>query len=201
MALINIKIEGQAYQVEEGLTILEAARKCGYEIPTLCNFNHGECSLASCRVCLVEATGARGLVASCVYPIAEGMEIKISSPKATKARRISTELILSNHSFHCQQCDKNGHCELLHVAQMVGAREGKFFGEKSETFYDDLNSSIVRDTSKCILCGRCVKRCVEAHGTGILGFEKRGFKTFIAPAGNRGFDESPCILCGQCVPA
>ena len=199
MALVNIKIEGQPYQVEEGLTILEAARRCGYEIPTLCNFNKGECSLASCRVCLVEATGARGLVASCVYPIAEGMEIRISSPKAVQARRVSVELLLSNHSFHCQQCDKNGHCELLHVAQMVGAREGKFFGEKSETYYDDCNSSIIRDTSKCILCGRCVKRCVEAHGTGILGFEKRGFKTFIAPAGNRGFDESPCLLCGQCV--
>ena len=199
MAKINIKIEGQPYQVEEGLTILEAARQCGYEIPTLCNFNHGECSLASCRVCLVEATGARGLVASCVYPVAEGMEIKISSPKATQARRVSVELLLSNHSFHCQQCDKNGHCELLHVAQLVGAREGKFFGSKSETFLDQNNSSIVRDTSKCILCGRCVNRCVSIHGTGILGFERRGFKTFIAPAGNRGFDESPCLLCGQCV--
>jgi NADP-reducing hydrogenase subunit HndD len=85
MALINIKIEGKTYQVEQGLTILEAARKCGYEIPTLCNFNKDECSLASCRVCLVEATGASGLVEACVYPVSEGKEIKISSPKATKA--------------------------------------------------------------------------------------------------------------------
>ena len=92
MALVNIKIEGQSFQVEEGLTILEAARLCGFEIPSLCSFNHNECSLASCRVCLVEATGARGLVASCVYPVAEGMEIKISSPKATDARRASVEL-------------------------------------------------------------------------------------------------------------
>ena len=106
--LINIKIEGHPYQVEEGLTILEAARKCGYEIPSLCTFNKGECSLASCRVCLVEATGARGLVASCVYPVNEGMEITISSPKATAARRASVELLLSNHSKNCQQCDKNG---------------------------------------------------------------------------------------------
>ena len=103
MAKINIKIEGVSYQVEEGLTILEAARECGYEIPSLCSFNHGECSLASCRVCLVEATGARGLVASCVYPVAEGMEIKISSPKAAAARRLSVELLLSNHSLNCQQ--------------------------------------------------------------------------------------------------
>ena len=199
MAKVNIKIEGQAYQVEAGLTILEAARECGYEIPSLCAYNHGECSLASCRVCLVEATGARGLVASCVYPVAEGMEIKISSPKATAARRASVELLLSNHSLNCQQCDKNGQCELLYVAQITGAREGKFVGAKTETTLDQLTPSIVRDTSKCILCGRCVARCKAAHGTGILGFEKRGFNTIVAPAENRSFGESPCILCGQCV--
>ena len=199
MAKLNIKIEGQSYQVEEGLTILEAARECGYEIPSLCAYNHGECSLASCRVCLVEATGARGLVASCVYPVAEGMEIKISSPKAVAARRASVELLLSNHSLNCQQCDKNGACELLYVAQITGAREGKFVGEKTPTTIDQLTPSIVRDTSKCILCGRCVARCKAAHGTGILGFEKRGFNTIVAPAENRSFGESPCILCGQCV--
>ncbi|MCR5422529.1 MAG: [FeFe] hydrogenase, group A [Bacilli bacterium] len=197
--LINIKIEGHPYQVEEGLTILEAARKCGYEIPSLCTFNKGECSLASCRVCLVEATGARGLVASCVYPVNEGMEITISSPKATAARRASVELLLSNHSKDCQQCDKNGKCELLYVAQLTGARDNKFVGAKTETTLDQVTPSIVRDTSKCILCGRCVARCVAAHGTGILGFENRGFNTIVAPAGNRSFAESPCLLCGQCV--
>ncbi len=199
MAKINIKIEGQSYQVEEGLTILKAAKECGYEIPSLCAYNHGECSLASCRVCLVEATGARGLVASCVYPISEGMEITISSPKATAARRASVELILSNHSMNCQQCDKNGHCELLYVAQVVGARENKFVGSKTPTTIDEVSPSIIRDTSKCILCGRCVSRCVAAHGTGILGFEKRGFSTIVSPAANRSFATSPCILCGQCV--
>ncbi len=199
MAKINIKIEGQAYLVEEGLTILEAAKECGYEIPSLCAFNHGECSLASCRVCLVEATGARGLVASCVYPVSEGMEIKISTPKAVAARRASVELILSNHSFQCQQCDKNGKCELLHVASLVGARENKFIGSKTPVTIDELSPSIIRDTSKCILCGRCVSRCVAAHGTGILGFERRGFATIVSPAANRSFAESPCILCGQCV--
>lgn len=199
MAKINIKIEGQSYQVEEGLTILEAAKECGYEIPSLCAYNHGECSLASCRVCLVEATGARGLVASCVYPISEGMEITISSPKATAARRASVELILSNHSMNCQQCEKNGHCELLYVAQVVGARENKFVGSKTPITVDEISPSIIRDTSKCILCGRCVSRCVAAHGTGILGFEKRGFSTIVSPAENRSFTTSPCILCGQCV--
>ena len=199
MAKVNIKIEGQAYQVEEGLTILEAARECGYEIPSLCAFNHGECSLASCRVCLVEATGARGLVASCVYPVAEGMEVKINTPKAVEARRFSVELLLSNHSMECQQCDKNGQCELLHVAKVTGARPEKFLGAKTPVTVDQLTPSIIRDTSKCILCGRCVARCQAAHGQGILGFENRGFNTIVSPAENRSFQDSPCILCGQCV--
>lgn len=199
MAKVNIKIEGQPYQVEEGLTILEAARNCGYEIPSLCAFNHGECSRGSCRVCLVEATGARGLVASCVYPVAEGMEIRISTPKAAEARRASVELLLSNHNKNCQQCSKNENCELLHVARLTGAREGMFEGAKTPVTVDRLTPSIQRDTSKCILCGRCVERCKNAHGLGVLGFENRGFATIVAPAGNRSFADSPCILCGQCV--
>jgi len=199
MSLVNIKIEGVPYQVEDTMTILEAAKACGYEIPSLCAFNHGECNHASCRVCLVEATGARGLVASCVYPVAEGMEIKISSPAATEARRISVELILSNHNKNCQQCEKNGKCELLHVAQITGAREGAFEGEKSKTYLDRLAPGLVRDTSKCILCGRCIARCQNAHGLSILGFENRGFSTIVSPAQNRSFADSPCIQCGQCV--
>ncbi len=199
MAKINIKIEGIPYEVEEGLTILEAAKACGYEIPSLCAFNHGECSKGSCRVCLVEATGARGLVASCVYPVNEGMEITISSPAATAARRASVELLLSNHSMQCQQCDKNEYCELLHVARLTGAREDMFTGAQTPATYDDLTPAVVRDTSKCILCGRCIERCKNAHGRGVLGFENRGFNTIVAPAENRSFDKSPCILCGQCV--
>ena len=199
MAKVNIKIEGIPYEVEAGMTILEAAKTCGYEIPSLCAFNHGECSRGSCRVCLVEATGARGLVASCVYPVNEGMEITISSPKAVEARRCSVELLLSNHNKNCQQCDKNGQCELLHVAQLVGARDDMYQGEKTPVTIDILTPSVKRDTSKCILCGRCIERCKNAHGLSVLGFEKRGFQTIVAPAGNRSFANSPCILCGQCV--
>ena len=199
MAKVNIKIEGIPYQVEAGMTILEAAKACGYEIPSLCSYNHGECSKGSCRVCLVEATGARGLVASCVYPVNEGMEITISSPKAVAARRASVELLLSNHSMKCQQCDKNEYCELLYAAKVTGAREDMFTGAKTPVTVDRLTPSIVRDSSKCILCGRCVERCKNAHGKGVLGFEKRGFNTVVAPAENRSLDKSPCILCGQCV--
>ena len=199
MAKVNIKIEGVPFEVEAGLTILEAAKQCGFEIPSLCAFNHGECSKGSCRVCLVEATGARGLVASCVYPVAEGMEIKISSPKATAARRTSVELLLSNHNKNCQQCEKNGKCELLHVTKITGARDDMYQGAQTPVTVDKITPSIVRDTSKCVLCGRCVERCKNAHGLGVLGFENRGFNTIVAPAENRSFATSPCILCGQCV--
>ncbi len=199
MALVNIKIEGQSYQVDDSLTILEACRKCGYTIPSLCSFNHGQCSQASCRVCLVEATGAKGLVASCVYPVSEGMEIKISSPKAVEARRASVELILSNHHKNCLMCEKNGHCELLKVAEMVGARDGIYEGEMTPATIDKLAPTIYRDTSKCILCGRCIERCKEAQGISILGFENRGFNTIVAPIENRSFATSPCLQCGQCV--
>ncbi len=199
MSLVNIKIEGHPYEVEAGLTILEAAKRCGYEIPSLCTFNHGECNQGSCRVCLVEATGARGLVASCVYPVSEGMEITISSPKAVQARRTSVELLLSNHSTDCQQCPKNGKCELYYAAQITGARNVEKNGAKTPATVDELSPSIVRDTSKCILCGRCIARCQNAHGLGVLGFENRGFKAIVGPAENRSFMDSPCILCGQCV--
>lgn len=206
MEKVNIKIEGRIYSVDKDLTVLEAARRCGYNIPSLCSWNHGKCSLASCRVCLVEIRTARGgkLFASCVYPVADipaekGFEIFISSPMATKARKASVELLLSNHSKDCQTCVKNGHCELLHVAQVTGAEANKYEGELTPTTYDDLAPGIVRDTSKCILCGRCIERCKEAQGIGILGFEKRGFQTIVAPVMNKSFAKVPCLQCGQCI--
>ena len=199
MALVNIKIEGKSYQVEDNLTVLEACRKCGYNIPSLCSWKKGECSLASCRVCLVEVVGARGLVASCAYPVNEGMEILISSQKAMEARRNSVELLLSNHEKNCLQCEKNGHCELLEVSKMVGARDKKFLGVQTEATIDEVAPGIIRNTGKCILCGRCIEACKNAQGIGILGFERRGFKTIVAPAQNRSFADSPCMQCGQCV--
>ena len=174
MALINIKIEGKSYQVEDNLTVLQACRKCGYQIPSLCTWKDGQCSLASCRVCLVEVKGARGLVASCAAPVNEGMEISISSPKAVEARRTSVELLLSNHQRDCLQCEKNGHCELLEVSKMVGAREGVFLGEKTPATLDEVAPGIIRNTGKCILCGRCIEACKSIQGIGILGFENRG---------------------------
>ncbi len=206
MPNIEIKIEGHLYEVDDSLTVLEAARECGYRIPTLCYWNHGHNSLASCRVCLVEIKNPRGsrLFASCVYPVkevpaAKGFEILISSPLATRARKTAVELLLSNHSKDCQTCAKNGKCELLDVANLTGAETGKYLGEKTSTTLDEIAPGLIRDTSKCILCGRCIERCKEATGIGILGFENRGFKTIVAPIGNRSFSEVPCLQCGQCV--
>ena len=204
--MINVKIEGRIYSVPKDATVLEAARLAGYNIPTLCYWNKGHNSLASCRVCLVEIATARGgrLFASCVYPVADcpaekGFEIKISSPMAVQARRASVELLLSNHSKDCQSCVKNGKCELLHVANITGARDNRFEGEKTATTLDECAPGIIRDTSKCILCGRCIERCKEAQGIGILGFEKRGFNTFVGPAANKSFSQVPCLQCGQCI--
>ncbi len=203
---VNINIEGRVYSVPSNLTVLEAARKVGYNIPTLCYWNKGHNSLASCRVCLVEIASSRGskLFASCVYPVTDcqaekGFVIKISSPMAIDARRTSVELLLSNHSKECQTCVKNGHCELLHVASLTGARSNQFEGEMTKSTFDNAAPGIIRDTSKCILCGRCIEKCKDAQGIGILGFENRGFQTILAPAGNRSFANVPCIQCGQCI--
>lgn len=199
MGNVNIKIEGLNYQVDENLSILKACRQCGYNIPSLCSWMDGRCSLASCRVCLVKVSGERRLIPSCAYPVREGIEISINDPLAVEARRTSVELLLSNHSMNCQACDKNGHCELLEVSRIVGARPDVYVGEKTKVTYDDLAPGITRDTSKCILCGRCVETCKEIQGLGILGFEKRGFDTIVGPAGDRSFNEVPCIQCGQCI--
>ena len=204
--MINVKIEGKVYSVPANLTVLEAAKLCGFNIPHLCYYSGGKCSTASCRVCMVEIKSERGskCFASCAYPVSDvpaekGFEIRISSPMAVKERRTSVELLLSNHNKNCQQCVKNQSCELLYVANAVGAREGKYAGSKTPTTYDDLGPGIRRDTSKCILCGRCIEKCKEAHGIGILGFENRGFNTIVGPAENRSFAEVPCLQCGQCV--
>ena len=199
MAIVNIKIEGQDYKVDDSLTLLQAARRCGYQVPSLCSWMDGRCSLASCRVCLVKVKGERRLVPSCAYPIREGLEVTINDPMAIEARRTSVELLLSNHSMNCQACEKNGKCELLEVSRLVGAREGMYEGEKTPTTYDDIAPALIRDTSKCILCGRCVETCKEVQGIGILGFENRGFKTIVSPVENRSFSQVPCIQCGQCV--
>ncbi|MCH3966931.1 MAG: [FeFe] hydrogenase, group A [Bacilli bacterium] len=195
---VTIFIENKPYLVDDGQTILEAAKGCGYNIPNLCNWRDHDCSLASCRVCLVHVDGERRLIPSCAYPVRDGLHVSINDPAAVAARRTSVELLLSNHYYNCQSCRKNGHCELLEAAREVGARPEQYAGTRTQTTLDEIAPGIVRDSSKCILCGRCIEACKKAQGIGILGFEKRGFKTIVGPSANRSFANVPCIQCGQC---
>jgi NADP-reducing hydrogenase subunit HndD len=195
---ITIYIENKPYLVDEGLTVLEACRTVGFYIPSLCNWRDHDCSLASCRVCLVKVEGERRLIPSCAYNIKEGMHISINDPDAVAARRTSVELLLSNHSMNCQSCRKNGICELLEVSRQVGARPEQYQGAKTPVTLGEVAPGIIRDTSKCILCGRCVEACKKTQGIGILGFQNRGFNTIVGPTENRSFNNVPCIQCGQC---
>ncbi len=200
MELIKLKINNQEIEAKPNTTILEAAAAAGIKIPTLCYLKDFT-GTGACRVCMVEVKGARSLVASCVYPVSEGMEVFVNSKKALDARRNTVELILSNHSKNCLSCVRNQTCELQELAYQVGARDDAYCGEKTKPTFDDLANGIVRDTSKCVLCGRCVATCEKVQGLGILGFINRGFETKVGPVFDASFNQVNCMQCGQCINA
>ena len=196
--MVKLTINNQVIEASEGLTILEAARQNNIAIPTLC-YLKDLTGTGACRVCQVEVEGVRTLCAACVYPIREGMVVKTNSKAALEGRRTVIELILSNHSKNCLQCIRNNNCELQILAQQVGVREDSFKGERTKAHYDEVSSGIVRDTSKCVLCGRCVAACESIQGLGCLNYIDRGFKTTVGPVFNKSLAEVNCIQCGQCV--
>lgn len=198
MSLVNIKINGKDYAVNEGLTILEAAQEVGLHIPTLC-YLKGVNQSGACRVCLVEVKGSRSLVSSCNYPVFEGMEVFTHSKKAIAGRKNSVELLLSNHSKDCLSCSRNKRCELQNLTEELGIRDIPYKGEVSERTVDSFAIAIQRDTSKCVLCGRCIETCKKAQGLGILGFQGRGFNTSVGPVFAKNFADVNCMQCGQCV--
>lgn len=199
MNKVKIKINHKEYEVDANQTVLSAAKKVGLRIPTLC-FLKDINETGACRICVVEVKGARTLVTSCNYPVTEGMEIQTHSKRVLASRRKTLELILSNHSKDCLACVRNQNCELQALAQELNIRILPYDeGAKTPVTYDEVADGIVRDTSKCILCGRCISQCKDTQGLGILNFMNRGFKTKVGPAFDKSFLDVNCMQCGQCI--
>ncbi len=202
MSLVTLTINNKQLQVEQGTTILQAAKLLEINIPTLCHLNlHDgvENKPGSCRVCMVEVEGRRNLAPACTTPVFEGMVVKTNSIKAIKARRTVVELLLSDHPQDCLLCEKNTNCELQTLAADMGIREIKFKGEMSTYPKDTSSASIERNLDKCILCRRCETVCSEIQTVSVLSAVNRGFETVISPAFGMPMVDTHCTFCGQCV--
>ncbi len=193
----EITINNKKLNVENGTTILEAAREAEIEIPTLCHLE-GKTPLGACRVCLVEVEGSTNLLASCATPVREGMNISTNSRKVRNARKTVVELLLSEHKGDCQFCERSEDCELKELAYKLGIREERFHVEEEAALLDKTTAALIRDSGKCIKCRRCVTVCNEVQGVGALFPQYRGYETEIAPAFARGLDSIACVQCGQC---
>jgi NADP-reducing hydrogenase subunit HndD len=196
--MVNIKINNRPYTVPKGSTILEAARYAGIEIPTLCYLKDIN-QIGACRICMVEVKGARSLVASCVFPVNEGMEIFTNTEKVRHSRKMTLELILSNHDRKCLSCVRSGTCELQKLCKEFGVDiEDRFDGEMVRYNFDDSAAHMVRDNNKCILCRRCIAAC-DQQGISVIGANARGFDTHVSSAFDMDLADVSCISCGQCI--
>lgn len=198
MNKINIKINNLPYSVDAGITILEACKQAGINIPTLCYLKDINC-IGACRVCVVEVKGARSLIASCVYPVSENMEISTNTKNIIESRKTTIELMLSDHEQQCLSCTRNQNCELQRLAVQYGCDANKYTGEKLEYEVDTTTDYLVRDNNKCILCRRCVAVCDKVQGVNVIGANNRGFNTHIACAFEKNLDGVACVGCGQCI--
>lgn len=198
MAKVNIKINNIPVQVEEGITILQAAKQAGVKIPTLCYLKDIN-AIGACRVCVCEVKGARSLVAACVYPVSEGMEVFTNTKKVMDSRKTTVELILSDHEQNCLSCVRNNNCELQKLALDLGCDSHKYAGVKNKYNIDMSTPYIVRDNNKCVLCRRCVAACAQYQSVAVIGANARGFDTHIGCAFEKPLSEVPCVGCGQCI--
>ncbi|MBP1754522.1 MAG: hndD [Firmicutes bacterium] len=199
METVNIKINGMPIQAPKGATILEAAKLACIDIPTLC-FLKDINEIGACRICVVEVKGARSLVASCMYPISEGMEITTNSPKVLSSRKKTLELILSDHDRKCLSCVRSGNCELQKLCNDLNVKDEYLYdGDRTRYELDDSSAHMVRDNNKCILCRRCSAVCDKIQGIGVIGANERGFDTNISCAFDMGLGETSCVSCGQCI--
>lgn len=198
MEMVNIKINNMPLSVPNGISILEAARTAGIEIPTLCYLKKIN-EIGACRICMVEVKGARSLVTACVYPVNEGMEIFTNTERVRKSRKTTLELILSTHDRKCLSCIRSGTCELQQLCKEFGVDdEGRFDGANPVHEYDDSAIHMIRDNGKCILCRRCVAACQAQH-ISVIGANARGFDTHIGSAFEKPLDSVACVSCGQCI--
>lgn len=198
MEMVNIKINNMPLSVPKGISILEAARTAGIEIPTLCYLKKIN-EIGACRICMVEVKGARSLVTACVYPVNEGMEIFTNTERVRKSRKTTLELILSTHDRKCLSCIRSGTCELQQLCKEFGVDdEGRFDGANPVHEYDDSAIHMIRDNGKCILCRRCVAACQAQH-ISVIGANARGFDTHIGSAFEKPLDSVECVSCGQCI--
>ena len=195
---VNIKINGMELSVPAGYTVLEAARENGIEIPTLCYLKDVS-RTGSCRMCVVEVKGARALQASCVYPVSEGMEVFTNTPKVRQQRRVTLELLLSDHDRKCLSCIRNQTCELQELADSLGVQSLAYEGEMNSYDIDDVSPSIIRDNNKCVLCRRCVNMCKDIQTVSVIDTMERGFRTKVCTAFEMPLSDTACVNCGQCI--
>ena len=199
MKKVHVTIDGIDVFVPEDYTILEAAKEAGISIPTLC-FLKDVSELGCCRMCIVEIEGTRALQAACVHPIKDGMVVRTHTPKIMEARRVTLELILSNHKASCQTCTRSHiDCELQALANKLNVHEVRFEGDDNKKLPLDIGASIVRDPNKCVLCRRCVSVCKNIQTVGAIDTINRGFDTVIASPFGMPLSETPCVKCGQCI--
>jgi NADP-reducing hydrogenase subunit HndD len=196
--MINLKINNIPVQAEEGTTILEAARSVGVRIPTLCYLREIN-AIGACRICVVEVKGAKSLVAACVYPVSEGMEVFTNTEKVQNSRKMTLELILSDHNKDCLSCIRNNKCELQKLSAEYDCKSSRFIGATNNHLPDNSTDYLIRDNSKCILCRRCVAACTKRQEVAVIGANDRGFDTHIGSAFDMELKNVPCVACGQCI--
>jgi len=194
--MVQLTINNQSFEVEEGITIMEAARRNAINIPNLCYMKDIH-QFGACRICVVEVEGSKNLQAACLTKVQNGMVVNTYSNRVNKARKVLYELMLSDHSQDCLSCTRNQSCKFQALGKQLGVDTSRFEGERSR-FHMDASVAITRDMSKCILCRRCVTACAEVQEACVLGAQNRGFETEISPAMGLPIGTVNCAFCGQC---
>ena len=199
METVKLKINGIDVEAPKGSTILEAAHLIGVRIPTLCYLKEIN-AIGACRMCVVEVKGARSFAAACVHPISEGMEVQTNTEKLRQSRKMTLELILSNHRMDCLSCERSLSCELQQLSQEYKVDQAHFDAQEDlSPQVDDSAPHLIRDNSKCILCRRCVAVCKHNQHVGVIGANDRGFETHIGSPFDLPLESTSCVYCGQCI--